>query len=184
VPKNLTKARIIVDGVIQGVGYTALVKQIAKQLELKGAVRNDENTKVEIFCEGQKSNIHEFLRQIDRKTEGKYVLGINVAKIDCFWENQKGYIPAWKKHSGFEIDYQVDHLSPVDRETLEGQEFAKLYFIGFRDEMKGFRHETNQNFKKMDAKYGDISKELKEFRKTVKVFLDAFLSEFKGQATR
>jgi hypothetical protein len=33
----------------------------------------------------------------------------------------------------------------------------------------------------MDAKYGDISKELKEFRKTVKEFLDAFLSESKGK---
>ena len=47
--------------------------------------------------------------------------------------------------------------------------------------MKGFRHETHQNFRKMDDKYGDISKELKEFRKTVKEFLDAFLSEFKDK---
>jgi len=79
----------------------------------------------------------------------------------------------------------------IDRETLESQKITKLYFIGFpdemkdlRDEMKAFRHETNQNFAKMDAKYGDISKELKEFRKTVKTFLDAFLSEFRGQVTR
>ena len=177
----MTKARIVVDGVVQGVGYRALVKQVARQLKLKGLVRNLEDTKVEVFCEGQESKIREFLTQMDRKTEDKDVLGINVAKIDSFWENQKSYRPAWKKYNGFEIDYQIDSLSPVDNETLESQEFAKLYFIGFRDEMKGFRHETHENFRKMDEKYGDISKELKEFRKTVKEFLNAFLSKFRDK---
>jgi len=179
----LIKARVVVDGVVQGVGYRALVKQVARQLGLKGLVRNLEDTKVEVFCEGQdEDKIREFLRQIDRKMEGQDVLGINVTGIECYWEGQGNYRPAWKKYSGFEIDYQVEGVTPVDVETLESQEFAKLYFIGFRDEMKGFRHETNKSFETMDAKYGDISRELKEFRKTVKEFLDAFLEETKGKA--
>lgn len=33
----------------------------------------------------------------------------------------------------------------------------------------------------MAEKYGDTSKELKEFRKTVKEFLEAFLSEYKKE---
>lgn len=65
----LTKARIVVNGIVQGVGYRALVKQVGRQLGIKGLVRNLENTKVEIFCEGQENNIHEFLKQIDRKAE-------------------------------------------------------------------------------------------------------------------
>jgi acylphosphatase len=177
----LTKAKIVVDGIVQGVGYRALVKQVAKQLGLKGLVRNLEDTKVEIFCEGQEDNIREFLRQIKRKTEGKDVLGINVTGVECYWEGQGNYRSAWKKYAGFEIDYQVKGMTAVDRETLESQEFAKLYFIGFRDEMKGFRRETNKNFEIMDAKYGDISKEPKEFRETVKEFLEAFLKESKGK---
>jgi acylphosphatase len=177
----LARARIVVDGVVQGVGYRALVKQVARQLGLKGLVRNLEGTMVEVFCEEQEDKIREFARQIDRKAKGKDFLGINVARIECFWEGQEEYHPAWKKYVGFEIDYQIENLSPIDRETLESQEFAKLYFIGFRDEMKGFRQETNRNFEAMDVKYGDISKELKEFRETVKEFLDAFLSELKGR---
>jgi acylphosphatase len=177
----LTKARIVVDGIVQGVGYRALVKQVARQLALKGLIRNLEDTKVEIFCEGQENNIREFLKHIYRKTEGKDILGINVAEIECHCEGQGNYQPAWKKYARFEIDYQVKGVTPVDKETLESQEFAKLYFIGFRDEMKAVRHETNNNFKTMDAKYGDISKELKEFRKTVKEFLDAFLEKTKGK---
>jgi acylphosphatase len=51
---GLVKARIVVDGVVQGVGYRALVEQVARQLGLKGLVRNFEDTKVEIFCEGSR----------------------------------------------------------------------------------------------------------------------------------
>ena len=65
----LTKARIVVNGIVQGVGYRALVKQVGRQLGIKGLVRNFEDTKVEIFCEGQENNIREFLKQIDRKAE-------------------------------------------------------------------------------------------------------------------
>ena len=65
----LTKARIVVNGIVQGVGYRALVKQVGRQLGIKGLVRNFEDTKVEIFCEGQEDNVREFLKQIDRKAE-------------------------------------------------------------------------------------------------------------------
>ena len=65
----LTKARIVASGIVQGVGYRALVKQVGRQLGIKGLVRNLEDTKVEIFCEGQEDNIREFLKQIDRKAE-------------------------------------------------------------------------------------------------------------------
>jgi len=171
----LAKARIVVDGIVQSVGYRALVKQLARQLSLKGLIRNLGDAEVEIFCDGHEGDMRELLKQISRKTEGKDVLGINVAGIECYWEGQSDYRPAWKEYAAFEIDYQVEGMTPVDKETLESQEFAKLYFIGFRDEMKGFRHETNKNFGIMGAKYGDISKELEEFRKTVKEFLDAFL---------
>ncbi len=47
--------------------------------------------------------------------------------------------------------------------------------------LKRFRENTNRNFKDVAEKYGDISKELKEFRKTVKEFLDAFLTEYKKE---
>jgi hypothetical protein len=66
---------------------------------------------------------------------------------------------------------------------LEDHKFSKLYFIALMDELKDFRQDTNRNFKEMAEKYGDISEELKEFRKTVKGFLDAFLSEYQKRTT-
>lgn len=189
----LAKARIVVDGVVQGVGYRALVKQVARQFGLKGLVRNFEETKVEIFCEGPKEKIKQFLKNIDRKAKPEDFLSINVTEINCFWEGQENYQPAWKEYKGFEIDYRVEELSLFQEATLDDHEYGKLYFAGFRDEMqglrgemvgfreelRGFREDTDNNFKEMAEKYGDISKELKEFRETVKKFLDAFLSELR-----
>jgi len=179
----LAKARIIVNGVVQGVGYRALVNQVARQLGLKGLVRNLEDTKVEIFCEGQKDKINEFLKKIDRKAKGEDFLSIDVAEIKCFWEGQENYRSAWKEYKGFEIDYEVEELTLFERATLEDHEFGKLYFIRFGDELKGFREDTSRNFEEMAKRYGDISKELREFRKTVKEFLDAFLSRIEKRGT-
>lgn len=171
----MAKARILVDGVVQGVGYRALVKQVARRLGLKGLIRNLEDTKVEIFCEGSEDRTNEFLKKVDRKAKAEDFLSVNVAEIKCFWEGQKNYQPAWKEYAGFEIDYGVKELSLFEGATLEDHEYGKLYFTGLRDEMKGLREDTNKNFNEMAEKYGDISKELKEFRGIVKKFLDAFL---------
>jgi len=181
--ETLAKARIVVDGVVQGVGYRALVKQAAKQLGLKGLVRNFEDTKVEIFCEGLEDRINELLKKIDVKAKPEDFLSVNVAKIECFMEGHESYKPAWKAYDGFEIDYEIEELSLFNEAALEDHEFAKLYFIGFRNELVGFRENTNRNFAQMAEKYGDISTELKEFRKTVKEFLDVFLSEFQRRGT-
>jgi len=117
------------------------------------------------------------------KAEPEDFLSINVSEIKCFFEGDPNYKPAWKPYSEFEIDYGVEELSTIDRMALEDHEFGKLYFIGFRGEMKGFRGDTNRNFREMAEKYGDISNELKEFRKTVKEFLEIFLSEYQKRTT-
>jgi len=179
---SLTKARIVVDGIVQGVGYRALVKQVARQLGLKGIVRNLEDTKIEIFCEGPKDKIIDFLKKIDRKAKPEDILSIHVSDIKCFFEGDPNYKPAWKPYKGFEIDYGIEELSAFNEATLEDHEFGKLYFISFRDELKNFRQDTNLNFKEMAEKYGDISKELKEFRKTIEKFLEAFLTEYQKRA--
>ena len=172
----MSKARIFVDGVVQGVGYRALVKQVARQLGLRGLVRNIEGTKVEIFCEGPTDRIKEFLEKIDRKARGEDFL--SVSKIECFFEGEPNYQPAWKEYKDFEIDYGVGEISAFEESTLENHEFSKLYFIGFRDELKDFSGRTEGSFREMAEKYGDISKELKEFRETVNGFLKTFLSEY------
>jgi len=93
----------------------------------------------------------------------------------CFSESLEGAV------IGFGVN--LSKARTVVEAMLEDHEFSRLYFVVFRDELKDFRQETNRNFKEMAEKYGDISEELKEFRKTVKGFLDAFLSEYQKRTT-
>lgn len=159
-------------------GYRALVKQVARQLDLKGLIRNMKGAKVEIFAEGPLEKINEFLNRINRKTKAEDFLSVNVSKVQCFFEGQPDFQQAWRTYEDFEIDYGAGKLSPFEESTLEDHEFSKLYFIGFRDELKSFSEKTDSNFNQMAEKYGDISKELKEFKEVVNSFLQAFLSEY------
>jgi acylphosphatase len=174
----LAKMRIIAEGVLQGVGYRAIVKQAARFLGIQGLVRNLEDGRVEIFCQGSKNRIKKFLEIINIKGKHGDIMNIDVTKIELFKEREKGYSQAWKPYKGFEIDYGIEKLSPLNESTLEDHEFGKLYFSTFRNELKTFREETSLNFAQMAQKYGDISTELKEFRKGIERFLTKFLKEY------
>jgi len=172
------KARMLVKGILQGVGYRAIVKQAARFLGLKGIVRNLDDGRVEIFCEGSKTSLERFRKLIDIRGKPEDIMSINVSKIECFEEGEKGYSSAWKPYRGFEIDYGVEKLSPFEESSLEDHEFGKLYFSSFRNELKSFREDTNLSFTQMAEKYGDVSAELKEFRTTIERFLSKFLKEY------
>ena len=55
----MEKAKILVQGIVQGVGFRPTVYRIAKEMSLKGYVRNLGNS-VEIILEGQKDEIENF----------------------------------------------------------------------------------------------------------------------------
>jgi len=192
---------MLVEGILQGVGYRATLKQAARFLGVKGLVRNLDDGRVEIFCEGSKTSLEKFRRLIDIRGKPEDIISINVTKIEYFEEGEKGYSSAWKPYRGFEIDYGVEKLSPFEESSLENHEFGKLYFSNFRNELKSFREEsktsfaqmtaelkefrkdTNVSFAQMAEKYGDISAELKEFRTGIERFLTKFLKEYTKKRT-
>jgi len=180
----LIKMRIVAEGVLHGVGYRAIVRQAARFLGIRGLVRNLEDGRVEIFCEGSKDQVEKFVKMVNIKGKPDDIMSINVAKMECFEEGEEGYSPAWKPYRGFEIDYGVEKLSPFEESTLEDHEFGKLYFSSFRNELKSFREDTSLSFAQMAEKYGDISTELKEFRKGIEKFLTKFLEEYSKRKTK
>ncbi len=60
---ELERARIIVHGIVQGVGFRPTVYRIAKEMNLKGSVRNLGNS-VEIILEGPEEEIKKFAENL------------------------------------------------------------------------------------------------------------------------
>lgn len=64
------KARLVVRGVVQGVGYRWLVTRAAHNLGISGWVRNAPDGTVEIVCEARdKAHLDDFIERIRRSDE-------------------------------------------------------------------------------------------------------------------
>jgi len=57
-------AKIVVTGIVQGVGFRPAIYRLASKLSLKGYVRNVGGSEVEIWVEGSKDTIKEFISQL------------------------------------------------------------------------------------------------------------------------
>jgi acylphosphatase len=178
----MAKVRIIVDGTVRGTGYRALVKHCASRRGIKGLVRNLEDGKVEIFCDGSKDKIKQFMKDIEVKGDPSDPLSLNVEQVDSYWEGDKKFRDAWKSYSGFEIDYGTDELSRFQRENLESLEWAKLRFTRLENGIYSFRDSTNNNFEVMAKKYGNISKEVKITKKELKQSIEQKLPQKLAEA--
>ena len=75
--------KIIVSGTVQGVFYRRFIKEKADKLGLKGFVRNLENGDVEIFVEGEKEKIKDFIEEA--KKGPKYSLIKDVSIEEKKW---------------------------------------------------------------------------------------------------
>lgn len=58
---------MLVSGIVQGVGYRAFTERVAKELGLTGWVRNLEDSRVEVWAEGEREVLD---RLIERLNEG------------------------------------------------------------------------------------------------------------------
>jgi len=56
--------RIYVSGTVQGVGYRAFTKRLAQSYGLTGWVKNLPDGRVEVFVQGDKDVIWDFLKQL------------------------------------------------------------------------------------------------------------------------
>lgn len=81
------KAEIIVQGVVQGVGYRFFAMNQARLYDLKGYVRNMDDGTVEVVAEGDKGIIKDFIGHLKIGPVSAHVTGVKVK-----WsEQEQGY---------------------------------------------------------------------------------------------
>jgi acylphosphatase len=77
------RVRIIVHGIVQGVGYRYLVRRMAKLHGISGSVRNVPDGSVEIIAVANESALKEFERSIQVHEEyGPQVMKIERAPLE------------------------------------------------------------------------------------------------------
>jgi acylphosphatase len=81
------KAQVIVQGVVQGVGYRFFALNQARLCDVKGYVRNMPDGTVEVVAEGEKGILKDFVGQLRIGPVSAHVTGLKVK-----WsENEQGF---------------------------------------------------------------------------------------------
>ena len=157
-----TRKRLIVEGHVQGVGYRALVTLKARELKIKGFVRNLQDETVEIVCEGESDALAFLIKAIDRKGDPKDVFSLNVVSI-------KEAPPAPNVElTRFYTDYGRE-LTDVERDSLDREEIM-VYRGGTLDtnvtvvgqNVDSMHGDMNKRFDHMADRYDMIALSLKD----------------------
>ena len=88
------RARLLVTGKVQGVGYRAFAARVATQRGLCGGVRNLDDGRVELDVEGPKDLVLILIEDLQVGPPAS-----RVASVDVVWS------PATGQHSDFEVWY-------------------------------------------------------------------------------
>ena len=92
-----TQVHIIVEGLVQGVGYRWFVRGKAESLMVSGYVRNLYNGNVEVRAAGNEGLLHELIKALKIGPRGARVTGLKVDWLPLTTDAMKG------DSRGFEI---------------------------------------------------------------------------------
>jgi acylphosphatase len=100
----MTRANLTAWGVVQGVGFRWTVSDTAQSLGLSGLVRNLRDGSVQIFLDGSREKILEFIKVI--KVHKGVLDGLHprVSEVHVVFEDDVEFQEPWRSYSGFEID--------------------------------------------------------------------------------
>lgn len=90
----MQRIRILISGDVQGVGFRAWVRGMARELGLVGWVKNRGDGAVEVVAEGTKKDLEELIKQCQHGPEVAWV-----ENVDVTWSKGTG------EFVGFEVVY-------------------------------------------------------------------------------
>lgn len=165
---------MIVEGMVQRVGFRRFVERSARKFRLSGNVKSERNGTVRIFVQGPSESIQAYLSEIRAAPEP--------IAIDNIVEREARPIPSLK-HFGIKT-------GPLAEEIQEGFGAMESQFMDYRGEFRDYRQEfrsfaarTDENFSRMDQKYYQISIRLAEILEALRTENRQALNELKD-ATR
>ena len=98
---NLAIARLLVFGNVQGVGFRAYVKQIARNMRINGFARNLDDGSVEIYAQAAKQEINSFAGRLSIQGDPENPLSLHVARIELIFENDERFVKPYRELAAF-----------------------------------------------------------------------------------
>lgn len=162
------KRRIIVKGNVQAVGFRALIKQIARNMRIKGSVKNLDDATVEIYCECDEVIYGEFKKKIKKKAhDPEDPLQINVTDIEEYKEDWEGFDSSRIKYP-FDIEYEDTGVRPLEKDLLERSEMAILA-------MTTMNKSINNRFDLLSNKYDEFGQSMVRLERDIHEMKEAFV---------
>lgn len=78
-----TRVHIVVEGLVQGVGFRWFVQRRAEALSIKGWVQNHYNGSVEIKAEADRSLLEEFIKEVKVGPRSAHVTNLRIEWNDA-----------------------------------------------------------------------------------------------------
>ncbi len=175
----MVRRKFVVKGVVQGVGYRALVRQVARNLGIKGMAKTLEDGSVEIFADGTSSALETFREKVDRHGNPDDFTRIHVAELKEILESEFEWPN--KEFKWFEIDPSFKIDREYERAILDDLEIMKMSGGILRQNMdeltegsKMFAQTTGEAFGSVFEKYGSFSEDMHEIKDTLRELKDLF----------
>ncbi|MCL7393439.1 MAG: acylphosphatase, partial [Thaumarchaeota archaeon] len=143
--------QVRVYGRVQRVGYRRFVLDSAQELGLSGYVKNEKDGSVTVFAQGDEAILEKFIEMLKSPPPPAYVKSIDVKEAKPR--------PA--------IKYFTIRPSPLHEELQEGFGAMQSIFMEYWREFREFARRTDENFKIMMEKYGEISEKLTTILETL-----------------
>jgi acylphosphatase len=93
-PPGVTSRRAIVRGRVQGVGYRFFAERVARELGIRGWVRNLADGTVETLAAGEDEAVRQYLERLRKGPHGSRVDALDVSEVS---DEEAG------RHTSFEI---------------------------------------------------------------------------------
>jgi len=143
--------RLSVKGRVQRVGFRRYVLDLAQEMGLTGYVRNLSDGSVEVFVQGSKDTVREFIEALKRPPPPVVVREIREELVEL-----KPGLGEFKVLYGDLAEELQEGFGAMQAVFME-------YWREFRDyrqEFRDFARRTDENFRVLFEKYGEISDKL------------------------
>ena len=170
-----------IEGRVQRLGYRRIILEAAQELEIQGYVRNEPDGSIMAHAQGREDRLKEFLAKIKappppitvrRFEETPATLDPSIKHFQIIYgplgeELQEGFGAMQSEFGDYRQEFR-GFLGEFRDYRQEFRDYRQEFrgFVGefrdYRQEFRSFAERTDQSFKVLDQKYGEISLRLSQ----------------------